>query len=124
MSDAKSPTLPGVLMMLAGLIFKREALLIVASLAVLIIATGATIIYAQERLDGGAAGAVAPVKAQSEATAAALGRHLEDDARDKRETKQVLGELGADIRALYRAQQTGQPQARLERPPQMPDGGP
>ena len=54
----------------------------------------------------------------------AFEEHLKDDREDKRQQKAMLGELAADIRAAYRAQQTGQPQARLERPPQMPDGGP
>ena len=62
MSDAPStpPSLPTVLWQLAGLIFKREALLMAASIVVLLALGGAGVVWAQSRLDGG----VAPVRAE------------------------------------------------------------
>ncbi len=94
------------------------------SIAAVVVATVSTVTYAQDAGTKAAKEETASVKAQADATAQALEQHLLDDKQDKRETKQQLSELAADIRALYRAQQTGQPQARLERPPQPPDGGP
>lgn len=74
----KPPTLPGVLWQLASLIFKREALMLVAAVAVLVGAGGATVVYAQGYLDGGTAKSVAPIKADVAAVKAKA------EATDKR----------------------------------------
>jgi len=92
--------------------------------AAIVAATVSTVAFAQDAGTKAAVEETKQVKAQADATAKALEEHLKDDAQAKRETRAQLSEIGADIRALYRAQQTGQPQARLERPPQLPDGGP
>ena len=93
------------------------------SIAAIVVATWSTVAWAQDAGTKAAIEETRVVKAQADATARTLEQHLLDDAQAKREQKAQLAEIGADIRALYRAQQTGQPQARLERPPQMPDGG-
>jgi len=62
------PTLPAVLWQLAALIFRREALMLVAAMLVLVLGGGVTVVYGQGYLDGGAAKAVAPIKAKVEAT--------------------------------------------------------
>ena len=118
------PTIVGTLWAVAEWVVKRELALRVFSVAALVAVGAGGIVWAQGALDGGAASAVAPVKLEVEHLRADLDAHLKDDRDAKRQTAAVLSELGADIRALYRAQQTGQPQARLERPPQLPDGGP
>lgn len=46
--EPKPPTLPGVLWTLAGLIFKREALLVVAVVVVLLAVGAAGVVYAQD----------------------------------------------------------------------------
>ncbi|MDP2271246.1 MAG: hypothetical protein Q8K32_10980 [Archangium sp.] len=61
--ESKPPTLSAAAWQLAGLIFKREALMLVAAMAVLTGAGGATVVYGQGYLDGGTAKAIAPVKA-------------------------------------------------------------
>ena len=94
------------------------------SIAAIVIATVSTVAFAQDAGTKAAVEETRTVKAQAEATAKALEQHLLDDAQAKRETRGVLSEQSADIRALYRAVMTGQPQARLERPAQLPDGGP
>lgn len=43
--ETKAPTLPGVLMLLAGLVFKREALLVITSSVVLLAAGGLSLIH-------------------------------------------------------------------------------
>lgn len=47
--SAKPPTLPGVLWALAGLIFRREALLMVAAIAVLIAIGAAGVVWAEDK---------------------------------------------------------------------------
>lgn len=120
MSDEnKPPTLPAVLWQLAGLIFKREAMLVVATAAVLVGGGASFTVWAQGKLDGG----VAPVREE-------LRQHVrEENARHDQEeqrytqVKDDLHEVQMDIRALYRAVQTGMPQPRLEKPPPSVDGG-
>ena len=92
--------------------------------AAIVAATVSTVAFAQDAGTKAAVDQVKQVKDEADATAKALEQHLLDDAQAKRETRAQLSEIGVDIRALYRAQQTGQPQPRLERPPQLPDGGP
>lgn len=122
MSDeVKAPMLPGVLMTLASLVFKREALLIVTSSAVLLGAGAGSVVWAQAKLDGGVEAKLAPLQAELEADKTKLEEHLKDDAQSRREVTRRLDETSADIRALYRAVMTGAPQPRLEQPPK--DGG-
>lgn len=66
----KEPTLPGVLWLLAGLIFKREALLVIGVAAMLLVAGGVSVVWAQDKFDGG----VAPLKAE-------LQKHTETEDR-------------------------------------------
>lgn len=49
--------------------------------------------------------------------------HVKDAAEEKRQLKADLHEVQMDIRALYRAMQTGERQPRLERPLPQVDGG-
>lgn len=74
------PTIPGVLWALAGLIFKREALLVATALAVVAGIGAAAAVWAQARLDG----EVAPVTARVEV--------LERQSREDRRTRDVEAE--------------------------------
>ena len=90
MSEAekpKPPTLPAVLWTLAGLIFQREALLVITSGVVMLAAGGAGVVWAQGKLDGG----VAPVREE-------LRRH-EAEERAAREA------LAAEARLVREAQE-------------------
>jgi len=66
--EQKPPTVSGVLLALANLVFKRDAILWAAAVAVLLGAGGLGVVWAQGKLDGG----VAPVKA-------ALDQHVKDE---------------------------------------------
>ena len=79
-AESKPPTIGGTLMALANLVFKREALMLVASMALLAGAGGATVVYGQGYLDGGTAKAVAPIKievAEVKAKAEATDRRID-----------------------------------------------
>lgn len=71
MSDEKPPTVSGVLLALANLVFKRDAILWLAAIGVLLFAGGWGVVWAKDTLDGG----VAPVKAQ-------LDAHIKTEAED------------------------------------------
>lgn len=120
----KPPTLPSVLWQLAGLIFRREALLVVAACVVLLGVGGAGVVWAQAQLDGGTDKAVAPVAEALKVQTVRMDQHLLDDAAFKREMARRQDEASADIRALYKTVLTGERQYRLERPLPPPDGGP
>ena len=120
----EKPTLPSVLMALANLVFKRDAILWFAAVVVLLGAGGFGVVWAQDKLDGGTAKAVQPVADALRVETERLDQHLKDDAASKREVTQRLDESSADIRALYKAVMTGERQYRLERPLPLPDGGP
>lgn len=98
--------------------------MLVAAMALLVGAGGATVVYGQGYLDGGAAKIVAPVAEAVKVQTERLDEHLKDDAESKREVTRRLDEGSADIRALYKAVMTGEKQYRLERPLPAPDGGP
>lgn len=66
-SEGKVPTLPGVLWLLATVIFRREAIMVVASSALLLAVGGVGVVWAQAKLDGG----VAPIRVQLELDARA-----------------------------------------------------
>ena len=118
------PTLPGVLVLLASLVFKREAVMIATSSIVLLGAGAGTVVWAQAKLDGGVAEKVAPLREDIDAERVRLDEHLKDDAQQRREVTRRLDETSADIRALYKAVMTGRPQERLEQPvPAATDGG-
>lgn len=120
-NNQQPPTLPSVLWQLATLIFKREAALFFL-LAVVLVAGGASFtVWAQNQLDAG----VAPVREELHMhMKAEEQRHAVEEQR-YRQVKEDLHEVQMDIRALYRAVQTGRPQARLEEPlpPVSHDGG-
>lgn len=120
--EPKTPTLPSVLMLLASLVFKREAVLVVASSVVLLGAGAGGVVWAQSKLDGGVEAKLAPLQEALDSDKRKLEEHLVDDAQSRREVTRRLDETSADIRALYRAVMTGAPQPRLEAPPK--DGGP
>lgn len=119
--EPKVPTIPGVLMQLAGLVFRREALLVVTSSVILLGAGAGGVVWAQSKLDGGVEAKLVPLQAALDADKRKLEEHLVDDAQSRREVTRRLDETSADIRALYRAVMTGAPQPRLEAPPK--DGG-
>jgi hypothetical protein len=115
--DEKPPTLPGVMMQLANLVFRRDAILWAAAVAVLLGAGGLGVVWAQDKLDGG----VAPVKA-------ALAEHIRDEAQARAalERKVDLAEERSARRfeVLYNAVLERRPQpgaAELAQP--MTDGG-
>jgi len=115
-----TPTLPTVLWQLAGLVFKREALLVVTTGAVLVASGASFAVWAQSKLDGG----IAPVREELRQHVLEEERRHAAEEQQYRQVKEDLHEVQMDIRALYRAVQTGQPQPRLERPlPQPIDGG-
>lgn len=95
-------------------IFRRDAALWVTTMVTVIAAA----VYAQatvearvdRRIDAG----MAPVLQQMERLDGEVKRHEAESARVHLEIKDDLHELQADIRALYKAVQTGQPQPRLE----------
>ena len=122
--EDKPPSLPGVLFQLAGLIFRREALLVVFACVTMLGVGGAGVVWAQTQLDGGADKAVAPVAEALKVTTGRLDAHLKDDAEFRREMSRRQDEASADIRALYKTVLTGERQYRLERPLPPPDGGP
>lgn len=72
-AEPKPPTIPGVLWALAGLIFRREALLMVAAVVVLVGAGGFGVVWAQSQLDGG----VAPVRAELAKKDAATNQRID-----------------------------------------------
>ena len=76
MSDETKPSLPGALWQLANLVFKREAIMLVAAMALLVGAGGATVVYGQGYLDGGAAKIVAPVAEAVKVQTERLDEHL------------------------------------------------
>lgn len=89
--------------MLASLIFKREALLVVASCAVLLAVGGAGVVWAQAKLDGG----VAPIRAELAAQAKAddeLHRRQQLEAEDLRKrmanVERVALETNLNVRLL------------------------
>jgi len=51
-----------------------------------------------------------------------LDQHIKDSGQAHQQLKGDMHEVQMDMRALYRAVMTGQPQPRLERPPDL-DGG-
>ena len=53
--EPKPPTLPGVLWALANLVFKREALLVVVVVALLLAIGAGGVVYAQDKFDAGLA---------------------------------------------------------------------
>ncbi len=115
--ETKPPTLPGVLLSLANLVFKRDAILWLAAVAVLLGAGGLGVVWAQGKLDGG----VAPVKE-------ALDSHIksETEARVALERKvDLLEERSARrFEVLYNAvlERRPQPGASELAQPQT-DGG-
>lgn len=60
--DDKPPTLPTVLWQLANLVFKREAVMLLAAMALLVGGGGATVVYGQGYLDGGMEKRIAPLE--------------------------------------------------------------
>lgn len=52
-----------------------------------------------------------------------FGRRLDRTEHDVANLRLEVHEVQADIRALYRYQRTGEPQARLEAPPKHSDAG-
>lgn len=118
--ENKPPTLPAVLWQLAGLIFKREAMLVVVTAAVLVAGGASFTVWAQSKLDGG----VAPVRDELRQHVAEENARHAEEAQRYRQVKEDLHEVQMDIRALYRYQQTGLPQPRLEALlPSSSDGG-
>lgn len=95
-------------------IFRRDAALWVTTMLTVV---GAAV-YAQatleERVDRRIDSGIAPAVRQVEQLDTEVKRHEAESARVHLEIKDDLHELQADIRALYKAVQTGQPQPRLE----------
>lgn len=96
---------------LPGKIFRRDALMLLLTLAI----GGGAAGYAQskvdEKLHASVDGGIAPLER----------RMSEVESRAKQQASDIH-ELQVDIRALYKAVMTGVPQARLEQSPR--DGGP
>lgn len=72
--EAKPPTLPAVLWQLAGVVFRREALMGLASVAVLVGAGAVGVVWAQDKLDGGVEHKLAPLEARQSAIEAKVAR--------------------------------------------------
>ena len=103
-------SLPGVLMALANLIFKREAAMWIAFAVVMLGAGASTVVWAQAKLDGG----VAPVRAElaqevakreaAEAANADLHRAQQAEAEDLRRrmanVERVSLETNLNVRLL------------------------
>lgn len=105
--STQPPTIPGVLWALAGLIFKREALLVVASLAVIAGVGGAGAVWAQSRLDGSTAPVVARVEAlerQSREDRHAQAVEAEEQRRKMASLERVTMETSLNVRLLLEQQ--------------------
>ena len=123
-AKAEDPTIAGTMWAIARFIIGRERILAVVSVAVLVGSGFVGAVWAQDKLDGGAAHAVAPVADAVKVQTDRLDQHLADDAQFRREIARRQDEASADIRALYKTVLTGERQYRLERPLPAPDGGP
>lgn len=74
---------------------------------------------ARQQADAGVREGVAPVELEVKD----LGRRVERVEDDVGSLRREVHEVQADIRALYRFNRTGEPQARLEAPPVHFDAG-
>jgi uncharacterized protein HemX len=107
MSTPPPPTIPAMLWALAGLIFKREALLVVASLAVIAGIGAGGAVWAQSRLDGGVAPVVARVEAlerQSREDRHAQAVEAEEQRRKMASLERVTMETSLNVRLLLEQQ--------------------
>lgn len=105
---------------IVGRIFQRDAALVVVTL----VAVVGLAVYAQSTMDEHLTrkvdAGVVPVARRVDELDAAFKAHAVESQQVHAEIRDDLHELQQDVRALYRAVQTGQPQPRLERPV---DGG-
>lgn len=125
MSDDEKPTtVNGLVGELMRRLLGREVLMLLAFSLVLVGATLYGTNALAQAVDNHVDAGVAPTARRAEEVSQRLEQHLLEDAAAKRQATQDLHEVQADIRALYRAVQTGRPQPRLERPLPALDGGP
>lgn len=76
--EEKPPTVTGALLALANLVFKRDAILWAAAIAVILFAGGWGVVWAQDKLDGGIEHRVVPLEKRMDV--------IEADAREVRKT--------------------------------------
>lgn len=122
--DDKPPTINGLVGELMRRLLGREVLMLLAFSLVLVGATLYGTNALAQAVDAHVDAGVAPTARRAEEVSARLEQHLVEDAQAKRQAAADLHEVQADIRALYRAVQTGRPQPRLEKPLPSLDGGP
>lgn len=117
------PTLPSVLWLLATVIFKREALLVIASCAVLLGVGGAGVVWAQAQTKHVSDEAVEPLVRRVQQLEDGGRRHEREEAETISELKRDVAELARDVRELYRVVKDPTRRSdRLEQPVNT-DGG-
>ena len=110
--DPKEPTFAGLLWGLANLIFKREAVLVVSTVVVLLTCGALGIVWAQDKLDGGAGKVDAKLTAhitEEQAEVAALNRKLDSAEERNARRFEVLYNAVLERRSQPGAEELKQP---------------
>lgn len=91
-------------------IFRRDAALWIST----IVAVFGAAVWAQAALDSRVDAGLEPLVSKVDRVNDEVRRHEEESAAIHAATRSDMRELQADVRALYKAVMTGQPQPRLE----------
>jgi hypothetical protein len=94
--EQKPPTVTGALLALANLVFKRDAILWAAAIAVLLFAGGFGVVWAQDKLDGGVEVRVAPLEKRMDANE----RELAEVKKTSAEALRVSMETNLNVRLI------------------------
>lgn len=94
--EQKPPTVTGALLALANLVFKRDAILWAAAIAVLLFAGGFGVVWAQDKLDGGVEVRVAPLEKRLDTTE----REMAEVKKTAAEALRVSMETNLNVRLI------------------------